>query len=207
MTEAKLIMAMQRITDAIEPATLTRDGEVAIITVAKAECESAYLETLAPALLARFNEFSADDSLRVAVFFADPAVVTTPIDFDPHNDAWARLVAALRAPGRKPIVSATEGRCIAECVTFALACDARVFTADSTFVFPRRLDEPAFELTASLASHLLGIGPTLELFLLDEPLRAQWALESGLATEIVAPGQALTAAIRIAHRLSSPVAA
>jgi enoyl-CoA hydratase len=109
----------------------------------------------------------------------------------------------------KPLVAAVDGPALAGGCEIALACDLIVASSAARFGLP--------EVKRSLVAAAGGLfrlpralppAVAMELILTGDPLAAERAYALGMVNELVAPGEALTAALALAERVSAnaPVA-
>ena len=127
------------------------------------------------------GHFSAGDDLQAAIE-ADTA-------------AWAETIEAFQRMTRVvlaapvPVVAVVDGVCVGGALEFAASCDLRLCSNRVRLLTP----EVGIGLVASnagtlLLPELLGETAARELLLSGEQRDAEWALEHGFATEMVAPG-------------------
>ena len=104
----------------------------------------------------------------------------------------------------KPVIAAVEGYAVAGGIELALWCDLRVAAEDAIFgVFCRRFGVPLCDLGTVRLPRLIGHGRAMDLILTGRAVSAPEALTMGLANRVVAPGEALAAAVALAHQLAA----
>jgi enoyl-CoA hydratase len=104
----------------------------------------------------------------------------------------------------KPVIAAVEGHAVAGGLELALWCDLRIAAADATFgVYCRRWGVPLMDGGTVRLARLIGHGRALDMILTGRGVGADEALQMGLANRVVPPGQALAAAVELAHRLAA----
>ena len=103
----------------------------------------------------------------------------------------------------KPTVAAIDGICMGGGLEVALGCDLRIATPRSRFATPEgKLGIiPGGGATARLP-RLVGRGWAMEMMLMGEPIDAERALAIGLVTRVVAPGELIAEARRIAEKIA-----
>ena len=115
----------------------------------------------------------------------------------------------MRRERRKPLVAAVDGLALAGGCEIALACDLIVASREASFGLPevkRSLVAAAgglFRLPRAVPRNI-----ALEVALTGDPIDAERAHAHGLVNQLVAPGQALEAALALAERIcaNAPVA-
>jgi enoyl-CoA hydratase len=101
----------------------------------------------------------------------------------------------------KPTVAAIHGPCMAGAFEMALACDISVCSPDAVF------GEPELKFGAGIVTLLLPwmVGPKAAKDILltgEDGLSAERALALGIVSRVVAPGQHLEAAMKIANHIA-----
>jgi enoyl-CoA hydratase len=195
------------------PVHVRRDGTVTVVTLDRPEVRNAVDRPTAEALDAAFLDFEADDRAHVAVLTgaggtfcagADLHAVTDP-------DRVNRLERSERAPmgptrrvRSKPVIAAIEGHAVAGGLELALWCDLRVVASSAVLgVFCRRWGVPLIDGGTVRLPRLIGLGPALDLILTGRAVGAEEAHRLGLATRVVADGEAEEAAVALAHELAA----
>ena len=104
----------------------------------------------------------------------------------------------------KPVIAALNGVAAGGGFSLALACDFRVMARSA--VLRQAYTSNGLSIdgggTYSLP-RLVGLARALEIAAFDEPISAEQALTWGLATRVVEDGQALEAAMAMAHELAA----
>ena len=186
-----------------------RVGAAAVLTIDRPERRNAIDGPTAAALAAAHAEFEADDGARVLVLTGEgeeafcagadlKAIDTLDADAPGGPLGFTRLASP------KPTVAAIEGFCLAGGLELALWCDLRVATETSTLGFPeRRFGVPLIDGGTQRLPRIVGLGRALDLILTGRLVGARKALELGLLTEVVAPGEHLERALAIAEGLAA----
>jgi enoyl-CoA hydratase len=103
----------------------------------------------------------------------------------------------------KPVLAAIEGFAVAGGLELALWCDLRVAARDATLgVFCRRFGVPLIDGGTIRLPRLIGMSHALDLILTGRPVGGEEALRMGLCNRLVAPGEALAAAVELGQKLS-----
>jgi enoyl-CoA hydratase len=104
----------------------------------------------------------------------------------------------------KPVIAAISGYAVAGGLELACWCDLRVMEESAVMgVFCRRWGVPLIDGGTVRLPRLIGMSRAMELILTGRPVGAQEALQMGLANRVVADGSALSAALELAHQLTS----
>jgi enoyl-CoA hydratase len=103
----------------------------------------------------------------------------------------------------KPLIAAVEGYAVAGGLELALWCDLRVAARDAVFgVFCRRWGVPLIDGGTVRLPRLIGMSHALDMILTGRGVSGDEALRMGLANRLTEPGDALDAAITLAHDLA-----
>jgi enoyl-CoA hydratase len=193
----------------------TTDGPVLTIVMNRPERRNAVDGPMAAELLRAFEDFEADDSLRVAVLWgagghfcagADLLSVGDPArrnELDPQGGGSGPMGPS-RLALSKPLIAAVGGFAVAGGLELALLADLRVVERDAMFgVFCRRWGVPLIDGGTVRLPRLIGMGRALDLILTGRPVAADEALAIGLANRLVAPGEALAAAQALAREIAA----
>jgi enoyl-CoA hydratase len=195
-----------------QPVRVTDDGPVRIVMIDRPERRNAVDSVTATALLAAFEAFDADDSASVAVltgsggFFCAGADLKALADGDrrPVGEAGPGPMGPTRLRLGKPVIAAIEGPAVAGGLELALWCDLRVAASDATLgVYCRRFGVPLIDLGTVRLPRLIGHSRAIDLILTGRGVDGTEAERIGLVNRVVAPGQALAAAIGLAGELAA----
>ena len=204
--------------------TIERDGPVAVITIQRPEARNAVDPATAARLFDAFNQAEQDDECLTLVLTGadghfcagfDLKVAATP----PENTSLSTgTQAGPMGPSRllsdrhesvpgvslsKPLVAAVEGYAVAGGLELALLADLRVASETAVFgVFCRRWGVPLIDGGTLRLPRIVGQGRALDMILTGRPIDAAEAYAWGLANRIVAPGQALAAALELAKEIA-----
>src|SRR5712675_527980 len=188
------------------------EGEIAIVTINRPEARNAVDRPTAAALAENFRRFDADDALSVAILTgaggtfcagADLKAVATDRGNRVGADGDGPLGCTRMLLG-KPVIAAVEGYAVAGGLELALWCDLRVAARDAVFgVFCRRWGVPLVDGGTVRLPRLIGHSHALDLILTGRGVSGDEALRMGLANRLTEPGEALPAALELAHELSA----
>ena len=187
------------------------DGPVAVITIDRPAARNAIDRLAAGELIAAFERFEAEASFLVAVLTGANGVFCSGADLkgvasgngsliDPAGDG---PLGPTRRSLSKPTIAAVEGHAVAGGLELALFCDLRVAARGAIFgVFCRRWGVPLIDGGTVRLPRLIGQARALDLILTGRAVKADEALQMGLANRLVEDGQALPAALQLAHQLA-----
>ena len=190
---------------------ITNDGPVRTITIDRPHCRNAVDPATADALRSAFAAFEADDSAQVAILtgaggnfcagFDLKAVEQGESLYQPEGDG---PMGPSRMLLTKPVIAAVEGYAVAGGLELALWCDLRVASETAIFgVFCRRWGVPLIDGGTVRLPRIVGQGRALDMILTGRPVDAPEALAFGLANRVVAAGEALAEAQRLAASIAA----
>ncbi len=194
--------------------TTSRDGEVLVVTIDRPDVRNAVDGPTAAALADAFRAFDADPDLAVAVLTGADGTFCAGADLKAVASGRGNRVEAdvdldgpmgpTRMVLSKPVIAAVEGFAVAGGIELAIWCDLRVAARDATFgVYCRRWGVPLIDGGTIRLPRLIGQGRALDLILTGRGVDGEEALRIGLADRVVEPGQALSAAIELAHQIAA----
>ena len=198
-------------------------GGVTLVTLRRPDVRNAVDAATAHALHAAFEQ---DDSAHVAVFqgagghfcagwdlqsgarlLADgvtPEALAETLDFTANTVHPPGPMGPSRLQLSKPVIAAIEGAAVAGGMELALWCDLRVMAEDAYMgVFCRRFGVPLIDGGTVRLPRLVGLSHALDLILTGRKVEADEALRMGLCNRVVPTGQALEAALALAHQLAA----
>lgn len=200
---------------------LERDGDIAIVTLARSSAMNAVNDALRIGLVRACEQASASSGIKAVLVRADgdrafcvgadikeerPPLSPTEARMPPADRDYTHALAAMR----KPVVCAIHGFCLGAGLEIALACDIRIASADATFGLPEvNLGLIPGAGGTQRLTRLIGGGRALDMMLSGERIDAAKALEYGLVTRLVPSRAELDAAARaLTHVLAAkaPVA-
>jgi len=195
-----------------DPVVVEHDGPVTVVTINRPERRNAVDSLGADQLREAFLAFDSDDERSVAVLVGAGGTFCAGADLKavaegdrrPIPDDGPGPMGPTRLTLGKPVVAAVEGYAVAGGLELALWCDLRVVAEDAVFgVFCRRFGVPLCDLGTVRLPRIVGHGRAMDLILTGRAVTAPEALTMGLATRVVAPGEALGAARALAHQLAA----
>jgi enoyl-CoA hydratase len=191
------------------------DGPVCTVVLNRPEKRNAVDGAMATLLRQAFEQFEADDALKIAVLCGaggnfcagfDLTAVGDPArrqELDPEGGGSGPMGPSRMALS-KPVIAAVSGYAVAGGMELALMADLRVVERDATFgVFCRRWGVPLIDGGTVRLPRLIGMGRALDLILTGRPVGADEALMMGLANRVVEPGQARAAAQKLALEIAT----
>ena len=201
-------------------------GGVTLVTLRRPGVRNAVDAATAHALHAAFVAFEQDDRAHVAVFqgagghfcagwdlqsgarlLADgvtPEALADTLDFTADTVHPPGPMGPSRLQLSKPVIAAIEGAAVAGGMELALWCDLRVMAEDAYLgVFCRRFGVPLIDGGTVRLPRLVGLSHALDLILTGRKVEADEALRMGLCNRVVPAGQALEAALALAHQLAA----
>lgn len=208
------------------PVDQARDGAVLIITNNRPEARNAVDPAQADALYAAFQAFEADNTAQVAVFTGAGgafcagwdlkygAQLAEAADFDrdirqalAFPDSDGAVPRGPMGPSRmtfaKPVIAAVEGPAVAGGMELALLADCRVMAETAYMgVYCRRWGVPLIDGGTVRLPRLVGQGRALEIAMTGRKVTADECLRIGLCERVVPEGQALAAALEMAHEIT-----
>lgn len=202
-----------------ESVILEQRGAVAYIRLDRPERRNALTYPMLEELLDACEHAAEDPSARVVVLTGTGSafcaggdvrhlVEDDPVDFTERErrDRLARLhrISWLLHTMPKPTVAAINGPAMAAGLSLAMACDLRLMSATATLATAfARLGTPGDFGGTWFALHLLGLGRAKALYLLNETITAEDALDWGLVTAVVPPERFDAAVDELADRLAA----
>lgn len=192
--------------------TFEIDGAVALVTINRPAVRNAVDAPTAVALADAFRAFDRNDGLAVAVLTGAGGTFCAGADLKAVAAGQARPMAEHDGDGPmgptrmllgKPVLAAVEGHAVAGGLELALWCDLRIAATDAILgVYCRRFGVPLIDLGTIRLPRLVGHGHAMDLILTGRGVAGEEALRMGLVNRLVPPGQALGAAVALAHELA-----
>jgi enoyl-CoA hydratase len=184
---------------------------IAVVTIHRPERRNAVDGPTAKALADAFRQFDADASADVAVLHGEGDCFCAGADLKAlaSGSEGNRIEAdgdgpmgPTRMQLSKPVIAAIEGHAVAGGLELALWCDLRVMAEDAVMgVYCRRFGVPLVDGGTVRLPRLIGQSRAMDLILTGRAVLSAEALNIGLANRVSKPGQALTAALALAHQL------
>ena len=188
------------------------EGPVAIVTINRPQARNAVDGPTAAELAAAFRRFAGDEALAVAVLTGADGTFCAGADLKAVAVGRGNPVRldgdGPMGPSRmlldKPVIAAVEGYAVAGGLELALWCDLRVVAEDATMgVFCRRWGVPLIDGGTVRLPRLIGLSRALDLILTGRPVKAQEALQIGLANRLAPKGAAREAAEALAGEIAA----
>lgn len=191
-----------------------RHDETLVVTIQRPEARNAVDGPTAAGLVAAFDQFAADDTLKVAILTGAGSTFCAGADLKAIGSGNGNRVErdvtldGPMGPTRrllpKPVIAAVEGHAVAGGLELALWCDLRVAAESAVFgVFCRRWGVPLIDGGTVRLPRIVGQGRALDMILTGREVGAAEALQFGLATMVVPDGHALAEALALAERLAA----
>lgn len=192
------------------------DG-VLTITLNRPERLNAFNGQMMAEMMDAFDRADADDDVRAIVVTGEGRGFCAGADLSSGGDTFARSNAPIddyRDGGgvlslriydlRKPIIAAINGPAVGVGITMTLPMDVRLASTEARmgFVFVRRGMVPEACSTYFLP-RLVGMGRASEWALTGRVFPASEALEAGLVSRVLAPGELLPAARELAREIAA----
>ena len=183
-----------------------------VVTIDRPGRRNAVDSLCAEELRETFLAFDRDEASSVAVLAGSAGNFCAGADLKaiaegdrrPIPDHGPGPMGPTRLTLSKPVIAAVEGFAVAGGIELALWCDLRVAAEDAVFgVFCRRFGVPLCDLGTVRLPRIVGHGRAMDLILTGRAVGAPEALTMGLVNRVVPPGEALAAALALAHQLAA----
>jgi enoyl-CoA hydratase/carnithine racemase len=187
--------------------TIEKRDVVTTVILDRPEVRNAIDRATAEGLADAFRAFDADPTARVAVLWGANGVFSAGADLK-HFDNRVRPdgdgpIGVSRMMLSKPVIAAVAGYAVAGGLELALWCDLRIAEEDAVFgVFCRRWGVPLIDGGTLRLPRLIGLSRALDMILTGRPVKADEALEMGLANRVVAKGKSRAAAEALARQIA-----
>lgn len=185
------------------PLSVSTQGPVTVLQITRPHRRNAIDSSLLDALAATLSDVERDDQVRAVVLTGDDQAFSSGQDLkepEPSDylDRFNEVVGQLeRLP--KPTVAAVSGWCIAGGLEFALGCDVRVASAESTIGdFHARINSIGGGGMTARLPRTVGLSRAKKLMFTSELLDAEEALRIGLVDAVHPVDAYLDAAIDLA---------
>jgi enoyl-CoA hydratase len=183
------------------------DG-IQIITINRPDQRNAVNRAVSYGVCAAVDEMDARDDLHVGILTGAGGNFCAGMDLK----AFLRgeitrvegrgILGIAVTPPRKPLIAAVEGYALAGGFESVLACDLLVASRDAKFGLPEAKRGLAAAAGGLLRlPRLIPARIAMEIALTGDMVTAERLDRYGLVNELVEPGQALDAAIRLARRI------
>lgn len=194
------------------PATLTKSGHVAVITMNRPEVLNAINAAMSVAMQKAIDELVADPDLRVGVITGAGKAFSAGADLKevaagrplqaPHQRERG-FGGFMRRPISKPLIAAVNGYALGGGTEIMLACDLAVASEQATFGLPEVRRGIIAAGGGLLRLHRrIPQAIAMEWALTGAAITAQEALSWGLINRVVPKGQVLSGAMELADRIA-----
>ncbi|WP_040812826.1 crotonase/enoyl-CoA hydratase family protein [Nocardia concava] len=189
-----------------------RNGPVYTVILHRPEARNAVDGPTAKALADAFRDFDSDPTAAVAVLWGEGGTFCAGADLKALGTERSNAVTEdgdgpmgpTRMKLSKPVIAAVSGYAVAGGIELALWCDLRIAEQDSTFgVFCRRWGVPLIDGGTVRLPRIIGEGRAMDLILTGRAVGATEALQIGLVTRVVPPGESRRAAEELALELAA----
>jgi enoyl-CoA hydratase len=182
---------------------------VLVLTLNRPQAKNAFNAELSNALSDALDRYEEDAELRVAVLTGAGGSFSAGMDLKALLKGEKSFTkkrggfGIMTTPPSKPIIAAIEGYAVAGGLELALCCDLIVATSASKLGLPEvkrglvAVGGGLFRLPKRIPYHVV-----MELALTGETLPAERFLQLGLVNKVVPEGEALSAALELAQRIS-----
>ncbi|MEE8470369.1 MAG: enoyl-CoA hydratase/isomerase family protein [Dehalococcoidia bacterium] len=199
-----------------ETVELTKDGQIAVLTLSRPEAYNAIDLDTAEHLANCLMSLSVDNSVRGVVLtgkgkaFCAGGDLKWMLGFPQGPSAAVHTLAAHAHQAvleirrmKKPVIAAVNGVAAGAGFSVALACDFRVMARSAVL----QLAYPSAGLCVDgggtfMLPRIVGLARALEITAYDRPISSEQALSWGLATKVVEDGHALEEALNMARDLA-----
>lgn len=184
--------------------------KVLVITINRPQARNAIDSETAEQLAAALDRLDADNALTIGILTGAGNTFCSGMDLKAFAATGQRPYVGDRGfagicerPPRKPLIAAVEGYALAGGCEVVLACDLVVAAKNATFGVPevKRGLVPGsggmIRLPSRIPYHI-----AMEAVLTGDLFPAERFHQYGLVNRLVEPGQALDAALELAHRIS-----
>ena len=185
---------------------IRHDARVTIVTINRPDARNAVDAPTAASLADAFRTFDTDADHDVAILTGAGGTFCAGADLKAMNNVVRDTGDGPMGPSRmlltKPVIAAVEGFAVAGGLELACWCDLRVAANNAVFgVFCRRWGVPLIDGGTVRLPRLIGHSHALDLILTGRGVSGEEARAMGLANRLTEPGDALDAALELAHEL------
>ncbi|WP_100638270.1 crotonase/enoyl-CoA hydratase family protein [Marinobacter salexigens] len=193
---------------------IEEQGHICTIVLDRLGKKNAVDRPTAEALYAAFEHFETDPNLRVAVLWGANGTFCSGADLTALHDPKTRNnidsegeedgpMGPTRMALSKPVIAAVSGYAVAGGLELSLLCDLRVAEESAVFgVFCRRWGVPLIDGGTVRLPRVVGQSRALDMILTGRPVKADEALQIGLANRIVPDGESREAAEALARQIA-----
>lgn len=185
-----------------EAVIYAREGQIAVITLNRAERMNRLDAALVDGLHHAWHKFMKDDEARVAIVTGCDKAFSAGADLKATPHDLYRAIPSIGVPVDKPVIAAVSGWCIGGGMVITTMADLLIVTEDAKFSYP----EVKIGFSGGLISNLATRIPhkiAMELLLIGETIDARRAYEVGYANAIVPPGELMSTAKAWAAKIAA----
>ena len=200
---------------------IEKSGSVWTVIHSRPEARNAMDPRSADDLVAAFEQFDADSSANVAVFWGEGGAFCAgwdlksvssldqdkPVGVLDFPKGGGKAPRGPLGPSRlelsKPVIAAVEGPAVAGGMELAMWSDVRVMAESAYFgVYCRRWGVPLIDGGTVRLPRLVGMGKALEIIMTGRKVPAEEAYRIGLCERVVPHGKAREAAETMAQEIA-----
>ena len=194
---------------------ITKEGPAAIVLLNRPEKRNAINFDMMHELEDGLAALNADTDVSGVIITGGDSVFSAGVDlntakelgsprkFTDYMSHWRRLNKSLEEHN-KPIIAAIEGYCFTGGLEFALACDLRIASKGASFaITSSKIGTVAGAGGTQRLPRIIGLSNALEMMFSADPFDADYAYRVGLINKLVANGQALSEAKKLASLYAS----
>jgi enoyl-CoA hydratase len=185
-----------------------RRGPVAVLTLDRPAARNAIDGPMAAAIESALDTLEADNSLQLGVISHTGPVFSAGADLkavargerDSIKTERGGFAGVERRVRAKPLIAAVDGAALGGGCEIALACDLIVASTRARFGLPE-VSRGLLATSGGITRLTWAIPPriAMEMILTAEPIDAHRAAELGLVNRVVAPGETVAEALRLAE--------
>jgi len=196
------------------PVRIEKQDRVTTVILDNPQVKNAVDPQTASELADAFREFDADAGADVAVLWGDHGCFCAGANLKRISESGVRSspfayegdgpMGPSRMALSKPVIAAIAGYAVAGGLELAIWCDMRVMEEDAVIgVFCRRFGVPLIDGGTVRLPRLIGMGHALDMILTGRGVRADEALQMGLANRVAPKGKSREIAEQLAAEIAS----
>lgn len=194
-----------------EPVRVRTESSIGWVVLNRPERRNAISLAMREQLREQFARLNDDDAVQVVVLTGAGSAFCAGVDLK-EGDSGPAAAQALRSEPvaaplqrfEKPMLAAINGPAVGGGLELALAADLRIASSDATFALPEvKLGSLAGSGGTQQLVSAMPAAVARKAIFTGEPLDADTGLRYGLVSDVVAPGDLLGAAERIALQIAA----
>lgn len=194
------------------PIEIEKNYPLFTVVINNPEVRNAIDRKSAQQLADAFRDFEKDDKAKVAVLwgsngnFCAGANLKTISEGEPNRieKNGDGPMGPTRMFLSKPVIAAVSGYAVAGGLELALWCDLRVVEKSAVFgVFCRRFGVPLIDGGTVRLPRLIGLSRALDMILTGRAVRAEEAMDWGLANRVIDDGTSREEAEKLAREIAN----